>query len=114
MLGAAAKQAGMGRAPERGAPAVPHEPVADVIVDRDQVPRRGRTRRDRRDLGGELRPDPLVGIDLDDPLAATGGDAGVAARAFALPGALEDAVGEAPRDVERTVLAAVEHDDDLV
>ena len=66
------------------------------------------------DLGGELGRNTLVGIDLDDPFAMAGGDAGVASRAFALPRAFDDVVGEVARDIARPVGAAVEHDDDLV
>ena len=45
---------------------------------------------------------------------AARGNPGVAARPLALPGALDDALGEAACDVLRAVFAAVEHDDDLV
>src|SRR5205807_7667035 len=96
---AAAEQPGMRRAAERGAPAPAHQAVGDVIVDRDQVPIRRRACRNGADLGGELRPDALVGIDFEDPLAMAGGDPGVAARPFALPFALDDAIGETGGDM---------------
>ena len=41
-------------------------------------------------------------------------DTGVAPRPFPLPGAFDEPIGEAPRDLARAVAAAVEHDDDLV
>src|SRR5205823_10127544 len=61
-----------------------------------------------------FRPDPLIGVDLEDPRAAAGGDPGVAPPALAFPGALDDVIGEPPRDLARAVLAAIEHDDELV
>src|SRR5438477_12696149 len=114
MLCAFAEQPGICRAAERGAPAPADEPVADVIVDRDQMPVRRRMFDDGSDLVSETRRDALVGVDLDDPLATAGGNAGIAARTFALPGALDDFVGEFAGDVRRAVGAAIEHDDDLV
>src|SRR4029077_866219 len=33
-----AKQPGMSRPPERGAPTPAHQPLADIIVDRDEMP----------------------------------------------------------------------------
>ncbi len=114
LLGALAVKPGMGGAAERRAPAPAHQPVADVVVDRYQVPGRRRAGGDGAKLGGEFRPDPLVGIDLDDPGAAAGVDPGMAARTFALPRALDDVVGEAGGDFARAVAAAVEHDDQLV
>ena len=50
MLGPLAEQRGMRRTAERRAPAVTHQPRADVIVDRDEVPRGGRTGDDFPDL----------------------------------------------------------------
>ena len=56
----------------------------------------------------------LVGIDLDDPVAAAGLDTAVAARAFDLPGAFDDARAGISRDLGRAVSGTIEHDDDLV
>src|SRR5256885_9512356 len=113
-LGALAEQRGMGRPAERGAPAVSDQAVADVIVDRDQMPCRRRCLDDGADFGGELRADPLVGVDLHDPGAAADRDARMTPRPFPLPGALDDAIGELQRDIARAVAAAVEHDDNFV
>src|SRR5689334_4879870 len=78
------------------------------------MPRRLRTADDGPYFGGELGANPLVGVDFENPFAAAGGDAGVAARPLAFPGALDDPVGELAGDLRRAVVAAVEHDDDLV
>ena len=104
----------MRRPTERRAPAPAHQPLADEIVDRDQVPGRRRGGDDPPDFLGELWRHPLVGIDLENPLAAAGVDPGMPARPLALPRALDQAIGKAERDVARAVTAAVEHDDDLV
>ena len=104
----------MSRPAERGAPAPAHQPLADIIVDRDQVPGGRRAGDDRADFGGEFRAYPLVGVDFENPVAAAGGDPGVAARPFPLPSPFDDAVGEPAGDLARPVGAAVEQDDDLV
>src|SRR6516165_10562859 len=78
------------------------------------MPRLRRRRDNSADFGGKHRTDPLVCIDFEDPVATAGIDPGVAPRPFPLPGALDDSVGELPRDVARPVAATVEHDDDLV
>ena len=51
---------------------------------------------------------PLVGIDLEYPVAAAVGDGGVAPSRLALPRALDDTIGKAARDLARAVTAAVE------
>src|SRR5689334_17652821 len=101
MLRFLAEQAGIGRPAKGRTPAPAYAPVADVIVDRDQMPVGGRMLRGRADLGRQLGRHALVGIDLDDPLAPTRGDAGIAAWPFTLPGALDNCVGEVARDVMR-------------
>ena len=66
------------------------------------------------DFGSELRGHPFIRIYLEDPIAPASVDPGVAAWPFPLPGSLDDVSGEAERDVARAILAAVQHDDDLV
>ena len=104
----------MRRSAEGRAPAPAHQTLADVIVDRDQVPGRRRAGDDLADFGGECRRHPLVGIDFEDPVAAAGVDPGMAARPLALPAAFDQAIGKRPGDLARAVAAAVEDDDDLV
>ena len=53
------------RSAERRAPAPPHQPVADVIVDRDQMPIGGRSGDDPPDFVGQPRRHALVGVDLE-------------------------------------------------
>jgi hypothetical protein len=65
-------------------------------------------------LGGEVGTDPLVGVDFEHPVTAARRDPGVAPLPFALPGALDDPIGKASGDLGRSIVAAVEHDDDLV
>ncbi len=94
LLGAPAKQRRMRRSAEGRAPTPAHQPIADVIVDRDQMPRGRRGGDDAADFGGEFRRHPLVGIDFEDPVAAAGVDPGMAARPLALPGALDQTLGK--------------------
>src|SRR3984893_18791218 len=70
---------------EGGPPPPPHQPPADIVIDRDQVPRSRRGRDGLADLGGEFGRHSLVSVDLDDPVGAGGVDAGVRARGLALP-----------------------------
>src|SRR6266481_6797284 len=113
-LDAATVERGVGRPAERRAPPPAHQVPADKIIDRDQVPCGSRGCDDVPDFGRQLRCYPFVGIDLEDPFAAAGVDPGVAARPFPLPGALDETLGKAQRDLARAIAAAVEHDDDLV
>ncbi len=78
------------------------------------MPRGRRAGDDLPDLGRELRRNPLVGIDFEDPVTAAGVDPGVAARSFPLPSAFDEPLGEPAGDLARPVGAAVEDDDDLV
>ena len=68
----------------------------------------------RRTSAASSRRRALVGVELEDPVAAAGGDAGVAPRAFEHPGTLDDAVGMGAGDLGRAVGAAVEHNHQLV
>src|SRR5215813_8963029 len=113
-LGAVAEHCGMGRPAERGPPPPSYQPRAYKIVHRDQMPGGWRGLHDAPDFGGERTVHPLVGIDFEDPIAATGVNAGVASRTLALPGAFDDTPGETERDFARAVAAAVEYDNDLV
>ena len=88
-LGALAEQPRIGALAEGPAPAVAHQPRAHPIVDRDEMDRGGRGPDRAADLRCKRRRDMLVGIDLENPVAGAGIDAGVAARAFQLPGALD-------------------------
>ena len=112
-FGALAEEPGIGALAE-GRPTPADEMVADVIVDRDEVMGMARGGDGLADLGGERGRDALVGVDLENPAVTAGCDAGVAPVALALPGALDQAVGELRGDSPRAVGAAVEHDDDLV
>src|SRR5216683_3119722 len=114
LLGAFAEQGGVGRPPERGAPSPAHQPPADIVVDRDQVPRCRRRSDDPPDFGRQLLRHPLVGIDFEDPVTAAGVDPGMSACPFPLPGAFDDQLGEPARDLAGSISAAVEYDDDLV
>ena len=104
----------MGRPPEGCPPSPAHQPPTDIIVDRDQVPGGRRGTHDPAEFGRERRRNSLVGIDLEDPVAAAGVDPGVAARPFPLPGAFDEPLGKTESDIARPVAAPVEHDDDLV
>src|SRR6185437_453878 len=97
-----------------GAPAIAHQAAADMVRDRHDEPSEGRRRQRLADLGRELRRRALVGIELEDPVAAAGFDAVIAAPALERPGAFDDLVGGGARDGRRPVGAAVEQDDDLV
>ena len=81
---------------------------------RHEVPRRRRGGDDLPNFFGKPQGHPLVGIDFENPVAAAGVDPGVPARPLALPGALDQAIGKAPRYLPRAVTTAIEHDDDLV
>src|SRR4051812_41359888 len=106
-LGIVPEQPGMRRAAERCPPAPAHKTVADVIIDPDQVPVGTGSGDDATDFGCQLRADPLIGIDFEDPVAATRRDPGIAPLPLALPCALDDTVGEAAGDLRRAVVAAV-------
>src|SRR5579859_137421 len=113
-LDALAEQAGIGRLAERSAPAMPHQARADPVIDRDVVIGEAGLLRHAAQFLGQFGRHMLVGIDLDDPVAAAGVDAGIAARTFQFPGAFDQAVGELAGDGLAGVGAFVEHDDDLV
>src|SRR5579862_1149928 len=113
-LGAMPVETGKGAFAERCTPAVADQPLADIVVDRDQVPRHGRITAGPADFVSQRLRYALVGIDLEHPDAGAGIDAGMPAGPFALPGALHQIGGEQARDLFRLVGAAVEHDDDLV
>src|SRR3984893_13871017 len=104
----------MGRPAEGGAPAPAHAAVADVVIDRDEVPGGGRVSNHAPDFASKLWCHPLVGVDFEDPLTAAGLDPDMPARPLALPCAFDEALGEGQRDLPRAVTAAVEHDDGLV
>ena len=105
----------MGRPAERGAPAPAHQPVADIIVDRDQVP------------GGRRIADDGAGFRRRAP-ASTRSSASISRihspRQAAMPALRRGpSRSHAPstmrsvksqRDLARAVGAAVEHDDELV
>src|SRR5579863_4881727 len=107
-LRALAVERGMRRTAEGSAPAPAHQMAADIIVDRDEMPVGAGPRGDLADFRRQFRRHPFVGVDFDNPPAATEVDAGVAARTLALPGALDDPVGVAEGDRARAVGAAVE------
>jgi hypothetical protein len=56
----------------------------------------------------------LVGVDLEDPVAAAGVEAGVASVALDLPGAFNETRAVALCNCSRTVRRAVEQDNDFV
>ena len=64
--------------------------------------------------GREPRGHSLVGVNLENPVPATGLDSGVTARPFPIPGPCDDTFGESERNVAGAIMAAVEHDDDFV
>jgi hypothetical protein len=66
------------------------------------------------DLRSELRWNPLVCIDFEDPVTATRIDAGVTACPFPLPSAFDEAVGEPVSDLARPIGAPIEDDNHLV
>ena len=112
VLGAAAEQDGLQGGAEAAAPAVQDQPFADVIVDPHAVEG---VRRGGDDAGGSrprARADPFVGIDLEDPVAGTGGDAGIAALALQLPAAFQHAGAMQRAIAGACIRAAVEDDDD--
>src|SRR6185437_11661606 len=87
-----------------GAPAEADELAADMVGDRDEEIGVARRCGDRPPhLLGKLGRHPLIGVDLDDPVAAAGGDPGGAALALELPRTLDDARAEAARDLRRAV-----------
>src|SRR5262249_2857652 len=113
-LGLFAEECAMGRPPERRAPSPAHQPRADVVVDRNEVPCGRRVGSYAPNLRSELRWNPLVGIDFEDPVTAAHVDAGVTARPFPLPSTFDEAVGEPVSDLARPIGAAVEDDNDLI
>src|SRR5438270_13616500 len=104
----------MGRPAEGSTPSPAHAASPDVIVDWDEVPIGGRDRDDSADLFGQLGCRSFVGIDIDDPLTATGCDPGVPPRPLAWPSAFDEALGETKRELLGAVVTAVEHDNDFV
>jgi hypothetical protein len=78
------------------------------------MPRGRRAGDDLPDLGRELRRNPLVGIDFEDPVTVAGVDPSMATRSLALPGTLDEPLCEAASDLARPVTAAVEDNDDIV
>src|SRR5271169_6749522 len=103
-----------GRDTPSPAPAVAHEPLTDIVVERNEkiagcgVGDRG------ADFSREFGRDALVRVDLQNPIAAAGVDARHAPRPFDLPGTFEDARAVAQSDRLRAVRAAVEDHDDLI
>ena len=71
------------------------------------MPSGGRGVGDPSNFPREFRRYPFVGIDLDNPLAATSVDPGMAARPFPLPGAFDETLGKAQCDLAGTIAAAV-------
>lgn len=78
------------------------------------MPRGGRGRDNPLDFQRELRGDPLVGIDLENPMTPACVDPGVPAGSFPLPRAFDEAIGKSNRDLPRAIAAIVEHDDDFI
>ena len=113
-LGPLAEERAVGRPPERRTPPPAHQPRADIVVDRDEVPCGGRTGDNPPDLGREIRGNPLVGIDFENPIAATDVDPGMATRSFPFPGTFDEPPGESVGDLAGPISAAIEDDDDLV
>ena len=107
-------QRGVRRPAEGGAPPPAYAPFPNIIIDRDKVPGGGRGSDHSPDFGGKLGRYPLVGIDVQNPFTGAGVDPSVPPRPFPLPGAFDEALGEAERDLPRMVMAPVEHDDGLV
>src|SRR5438270_1650836 len=104
----------MGRSAKGSAPPPSDTPFPDIIVHRDQVPSGGRGSHQSSDFGGKLGRYPLVGVDFENPFTGAGVDPGVPPWPLALPGAFDEAIGEAQGDLARAIATAVEHDDDLV
>ena len=73
-----------------------------------QVPARRRARHDRADFGSQFRAHALVGVDLENPIAAAGGNPGLPARRFSRPSPFDHPAGELAGDFARAVGAAVE------
>src|SRR5262249_37733948 len=113
-LGTRREDARLARDAVISAPAVPDQPAADVVVEADEEIAGRRAGQAPAQLLGERRLDALVGVELEDPVAGAGGDAGVAPVAFDGPCPLDDLRAEALGDGARAVAAAVEYDDDLV
>src|SRR6516162_7191155 len=113
-FGSPAIERGVSRSAERRSPPPAHQPLADEIVDREEIPRRPRGGDDLSDPIGKLRRHPLVGIDFEDPVAAAEIDPSVPPPPLALPGALDQPVRKVPSNLARAITAPVEHDDDLV
>ena len=104
----------MRRSPEKRTPSPADKAVADVIIDRNQMPRGRRVRDDRADFGRQLRAHALVGIGFKYPIAGAGGDRRAAARGFPRPCSFENAIGKSARHLARTITAAVEQHDELI
>src|SRR6185437_8647816 len=85
------EERGLGGRPVIGAPAVTDERAADMIGHRDEEIAVIGRRNCAADGGGERRGGALIGIDLEDPVAATRGDRRVAPWPLQFPYALEDA-----------------------
>src|SRR5215469_2861359 len=113
-LGPFAKERCMSRPPKRRAPSPAHEARTDVVVNRDQIPTGGGGCYDSPGFSRELWRDSLIGVDLKNPVPATGLDPGVTARPFPLPGPRDDTFGETECDLAGAVMATVEHDNDFV
>ena len=113
-LGPAAEQTRRRAYPPRSAPAVAHQTAADVVVEGDQEMARLGAGDGGADFRGERFRDPLVGVDLEHPVAGAGGDAGVASRALDRPRALDHPRGETPGDLGRGIGGAVEDDHQIV
>src|SRR5260370_22519736 len=90
-LHALAEQRGLRRDTVISAPAVPHQPLADVIGHgHDEIAGLGAGDRSAN-LGGKCWGRPLVRVHLEDPVARARFDAGVAATGLERPVALDPA-----------------------
>ena len=70
----------------RRAPAIAHQPVADIVVERDEKVARFRGRDGLEDFPAQGVGNALVAIDFKDPRSLAGLDAGVVTITFQGPG----------------------------
>src|SRR5215468_10869583 len=95
LFGPLAEERSVRRSAEGSAPPPPYPPHPDVIVYRDEMPGGGRGSDYPLDFRRELGCDPFIGINFEDPFAAARIDPGMPPRPLALPGAFDEAIGEA-------------------
>src|SRR4051794_30285661 len=69
---ALAIERGVSRPAKGRTPPPAHAALADVVIDRDEVPGGGRRSDHPLDFCGKTWCHPLVGIDFEDPFAAAG------------------------------------------